>query len=81
MPYLSISENEFVIFLFRSIDRQTTLTFFNELHAKHNWEIGPIKMQLILFPGGVEFMKLIQHFSNLVMSVALKRETSSTMIS
>lgn len=68
-----------VLILFVSICRQATLTFFNELSSKYNWKIGPFKMQLILFPGGVEFMKLIQHFSNLVMRFELDRETSPSM--
>lgn len=69
----------FLLFRFLPVCRQATLTFFNELRLKFNWDIGPFKMPLILFPGGVEFMKLIQYFSNLVMNVTLKRETCVTI--
>lgn len=60
--------------------RQAALKVFNEWRLQFNWQVSEYKMQLILFPGGVEFMKLIHHISNLAMGAIVKRAHAPTAV-
>lgn len=55
-----------------SIFRTAALTYFNEMHAQFKWHFGPFKMQTVLFPGGIEFMKIIGELSKIAMHTVLK---------
>lgn len=64
-PILSlVDESEF---------RTQALAYFNECHSKYKWNFGPFKMQIVLFPGGIELMKIIIELSKLAMNAVLKQ--------
>lgn len=60
--------------------RNAALTFFNECHTNFKWNFGPFKMQVVLFPGGVEFMKIIVELTKIAMRSILKENDSLLMI-
>lgn len=60
-----------------SVFRSTALTYFNDCHSQYKWNFGPFKMQIVLFPGGNEFMKIIIELSKVAMHTVL-RETGSS---
>lgn len=52
--------------------RNATLSYINECHSNFKWNIGPFKMQVVHFPGGIEFMKVIVELSKTAMLKILK---------
>lgn len=52
--------------------RSSVLVYFNECQKSYKWHFGPFKMQVVLFPGGVEFMKIIAELSLVAMRNILK---------
>lgn len=46
--------------------------YFNECHAQYKWNFGPFKMQVCLFPGGIEIMKIITELTKIAMRTVLK---------
>ncbi|XP_055322290.1 uncharacterized protein LOC129578152 [Sitodiplosis mosellana] len=60
--------------------RVAVLAYFNECHRNFKWTIGPFKMQVVHFPGGVEFMKIIVELSKAAMHTVLKENDSLHLI-
>lgn len=52
--------------------RTVALAYFNECYKNYKWHFGPFKMQVVLFPGGVEFMKIILELCIVAMRHVLK---------
>lgn len=50
----------------------TALAYFNECCGKYGWNFGPFKMQVVLFPGGIEFMKIVLQLTVVAMQMIVK---------
>lgn len=44
----------------------------NDLNVKHNLQLEPMKMHLVVLPGGLKFMRVLLKFINLVMREKMK---------
>lgn len=49
----------------------------NECYRKFGWTSGPFKMQIVLFPGGTEFMKIVIELSNIAMRTIISRSSTT----
>lgn len=49
----------------------------NECHQKFGWTFGPFKKQIVLFPGGADFMKIVIELSNIAMRTIIRRLSTS----
>lgn len=49
----------------------------NECHRKFGWTFGPLKMQIVLFPGGADFMRIVIELSNIAMRTIIRRSSTS----
>lgn len=56
--------------------RSAALTYFNECHSNFKWNFGPFKQAIVLFPGGIDFMKIIVELSKHAMHIVLKENHS-----
>lgn len=56
-----------------TVHSNAALVYFNECCGKFDWHFGPFKMQVVLFPGGIEFMKIMVQLSMIAMRATLKR--------
>lgn len=56
------------------------MTYFNECRSEFKWNFGPFKMQIVLFPGGIEIMKIIIELSKLAMLAVLKQNDCTDLI-
>lgn len=45
----------------------------NKLNVKHNLGFGEVRNKILIFPGGLEFMRVIFELSRLSMQLILKR--------
>lgn len=60
--------------------RNAALSYFNACHSNFKWNFGPFKMQVVLFPGGIEFMKIVVELSKAAMLKILKDNDSLHLI-
>lgn len=51
----------------------STLELLNKLNAQYGLGFGEIKFKILIFPGGVEFMRVIFELTRLSMQLILKR--------
>lgn len=58
---------------FQCLHRNSTLELLNKLNAKYSLGFGEIKNKILIFPGGMEFMRVIYELSRLAMRITLKR--------
>lgn len=63
-----------------SVFRSAALAYFNDCHSQFKWNFGPFKMQIVLFPGGIEFMKIVIELSKIAMHTVLKNANSLHLI-
>lgn len=56
--------------------RSEVLAYMNLLNEKHKLGLEAMKMQVVVFPGGVKFMKIILKLSNFVMSELVRRSNA-----
>lgn len=69
------------LFVFRHSDsnstlffpRNSTLELLNKLNAKYDLGFGEIKNKILIFPGGIEFMRVIHELTRLSMQIILKK--------
>lgn len=59
--------------VFQFLHRNSTLELLNKLNAKYSLGFGEIKNKILIFPGGMEFMRVIYELSRLAMRITLKR--------
>lgn len=59
--------------VFEFLHRNSTLELLNKLNAKYSLGFGEIKNKILIFPGGMEFMRVIYELSRLAMRITLKR--------
>lgn len=60
--------------------RNAALTYFNDCNSHYKWNFGPIRMQVVLFPGGIEFMKIIVELTKTAMRTVLNENDSLHLI-
>lgn len=60
--------------------RTQSISYFNECQSTFKWNFGPFKMQTVLFPGGIELMKIIVELSKLAMNAVLKQNDCVDLI-
>lgn len=60
--------------------RTQAIAYFNECRSSFKWNFGPFKMQTVLFPGGIELMKIIIELSKLAMNAVLKQNDCTDLI-
>lgn len=60
--------------------RTAAVDYLNECHKNYKWPVGPFKMQTVLFPGGVEFMKMLVELSKTAMHMVLREHDSLHLI-
>ncbi|XP_031618277.1 augmin complex subunit dgt6-like isoform X2 [Contarinia nasturtii] len=60
--------------------RNAALAYFNECQKNYKWIFGPFKMQVVLFPGGLEFMKIVNELSKMAMRTVLRENDSLHLI-
>ncbi|XP_055319309.1 augmin complex subunit dgt6-like [Sitodiplosis mosellana] len=53
--------------------RNSTLDLLNKLNAKYELGFGEVKNKILIFPGGMEFMRVIYELTRLSMQIVLKR--------
>lgn len=53
--------------------RNSTLELLNKLNAKYDLGFGEIKNKILIFPGGIEFMRVIYELTRLSMQIILKK--------
>lgn len=51
----------------------------NLLNEKHQLGLEAMKMQVVVFPGGVKFMKIMLKLSNFVMNEVVRRVNAVNM--
>lgn len=59
--------------------RSEVLSYMNLLNEKHQLGLEAMKMQVVVFPGGVKFMKIMLKLSNFVMSEVVRRVNAVNM--
>lgn len=60
--------------------RNAALAYFNECQKNFKWNFGPFKMQTVLFPGGLEFMRIVNEITKMAMRTVLKENDCHHLI-
>lgn len=58
---------------FSTVNRNSTIELLNKLNAKYELGFGEVKNKILIFPGGMEFMRVIYELTRLSMQIVLKR--------
>lgn len=53
--------------------RNSTLELLVKLNTKYELGLGEVKNKILIFPGGMEFMRVIHELTRLAMQITLKR--------